>query len=123
MKIGLLVGREWSFPPAFIEEINRRDEGVTAEYIQLGGTRMDEPLDAIEIEVEDQVVRKRGQRMAQGLPAMAGRVVAEALVHLEQDLAQARYVLDRCAERFAGPQADMNADTVCHARQELTRRL
>lgn len=43
-KIGLLVGREWSFPPAFIEEINRRDAGVSAEYVQLGGTCMDEPI-------------------------------------------------------------------------------
>lgn len=43
LKVGLLVGREWSFPPAFIEEINRRDEGVTAEYVRLGGTQMDEP--------------------------------------------------------------------------------
>lgn len=43
LKIGLLVGREWSFPPAFIEEVNRRDEGVTAEYVKLGGTHMDEP--------------------------------------------------------------------------------
>jgi hypothetical protein len=43
LKIGLLVGREWSFPPAFIEEINRRNEDVVAEYVKLGGTRMDEP--------------------------------------------------------------------------------
>jgi hypothetical protein len=43
LKVGLLVGREWSFPPAFLAEVNRRDEGVTAEYVQLGGTRMDEP--------------------------------------------------------------------------------
>jgi len=43
LKVGLLVGREWSFPPAFIEEVNHRDEGVTAEYVKLGGTRMDEP--------------------------------------------------------------------------------
>ncbi|HEY0305030.1 MAG TPA: hypothetical protein VGC44_08650 [Longimicrobiales bacterium] len=41
-KIGLLVGREWSFPPAFIEEVNKRDQGVTAEFVRLGGTRMDE---------------------------------------------------------------------------------
>jgi hypothetical protein len=45
LKVGLLVGMEWSFPPAFIEEVNGRDEGVVAEYIKLGGTRMDEPLD------------------------------------------------------------------------------
>ncbi len=42
-KVGLLVGREWSFPPAFIEEVNRRDSGVTAEFVRLGGTRMNEP--------------------------------------------------------------------------------
>jgi len=40
-KIGLLVGREWSFPPALIEEVNRRRQGVAAEFVELGGTRMD----------------------------------------------------------------------------------
>jgi hypothetical protein len=44
-KIGLLVGREWSFPPAFIEEVNKRNAGVVAEYVKLGGTRMDEGLE------------------------------------------------------------------------------
>lgn len=43
LKVGLLVGREWSFPPAFIEEVAGRDAGVTAEYVKLSGTRMDEP--------------------------------------------------------------------------------
>jgi hypothetical protein len=43
LRVGLLVGREWSFPPAFIEEVNRRDAGVVAEMVQLGGTAMDEP--------------------------------------------------------------------------------
>jgi hypothetical protein len=43
LKIGLFVGREWSWPPAFIEEVNRRDEGVTAEYVKIGGTMMNEP--------------------------------------------------------------------------------
>ena len=43
LKVGILVGREWSFPPAFIEEVNKRNVGVTAEYVKLGGTRMDEP--------------------------------------------------------------------------------
>ena len=42
-RIGLMVGREWSFPPAFIEEVNRRDAGVTAEFVKLGAPRMDEP--------------------------------------------------------------------------------
>jgi len=45
LKIGLVVGREWSFPPAFIEEVNRRGEGVVAEYVKLGGTAMDQPTD------------------------------------------------------------------------------
>ena len=43
MKIGLLVGREWSFPPAFLEEVQRRGGGVTAEFVKVGGTRMNEP--------------------------------------------------------------------------------
>src|SRR2546430_7338284 len=43
LKIGLLVGREWSWPPKFLEEVQRLDAGVTAEYAKLGGTRMNEP--------------------------------------------------------------------------------
>lgn len=42
-KIGLIVGREWSFPPAFIEEVNGRDEDVVAELVKVGAPRMDEP--------------------------------------------------------------------------------
>ena len=42
-KIGIIVGREWSFPPAFIDEVNRRGAGVTAEFVKLGGTKMNEP--------------------------------------------------------------------------------
>ncbi len=44
IKIGLLVGREWSFPPAFLDAVNRRKDGVVAECVKLGGTRMDEPV-------------------------------------------------------------------------------
>jgi hypothetical protein len=43
LKVGLLVGREWSFPPAFINEVNSRNQDVVAEYAKLGGTRMNEP--------------------------------------------------------------------------------
>ena len=43
LRVGLFVGREWSFPPAFIDEVNRRDEGVVAEYAKIGSTSMDEP--------------------------------------------------------------------------------
>lgn len=44
-KIGLIVGREWSFPPAFLDEVNGRNAGVVAEYVKLGGTRMNERCD------------------------------------------------------------------------------
>lgn len=45
MVIGLIVGREYSFPPAFIDRVNAlgRSEGIRAEFVKLGGTRMDEP--------------------------------------------------------------------------------
>ena len=44
LKVGLIVGMEWSFPPAFIEEVNRRGEGVEAEFVSLDAVRMDEPV-------------------------------------------------------------------------------
>jgi len=44
LKVGLLTGREWSFPPAFIDEVAKRDAGVEVEYVKLGGTSMDEPV-------------------------------------------------------------------------------
>src|SRR3954469_16666980 len=44
LKVGLIVGREWSFPPALIEEVARRNEGVEVEDVKLGGTSMDEPI-------------------------------------------------------------------------------
>lgn len=37
------MGREWSWPPAFIEEVNRRNEGVVAEYAKLGTPSMTDP--------------------------------------------------------------------------------
>jgi hypothetical protein len=48
-KIGIMVGRENTFPGAFIEEVNRRDAGVTAEFVKLDGTGMAEecPYDVI----------------------------------------------------------------------------
>lgn len=44
-KIGLLCGREYSFPPAFIVRVNElgKKDGVAAEFAKLGGTRMGEP--------------------------------------------------------------------------------
>jgi predicted flap endonuclease-1-like 5' DNA nuclease len=44
-KIGVIVGREWSWPPAYIDEVNRRDTGVTAEFVKIGGTQMAEPCE------------------------------------------------------------------------------
>jgi hypothetical protein len=45
LKVGLIVGREWSFPPAFIEEVNGRDEGVEAEFVKLGAPEMSDPVE------------------------------------------------------------------------------
>jgi glutathione synthase/RimK-type ligase-like ATP-grasp enzyme len=44
MRVGLLVGREETFPAALIEEINRRGTGVKAEMVQIGGTRLNETV-------------------------------------------------------------------------------
>jgi glutathione synthase/RimK-type ligase-like ATP-grasp enzyme len=44
MKIGVLRGRENSFPDAFINKVNELNRGVTAEHIHLGGTRLNEPV-------------------------------------------------------------------------------
>ena len=60
LKVGLLCGREFSFPPAFIDSVNRAGaaHGVSAEMVQFGGTKMDEPsryrviVDRISHEVE-----------------------------------------------------------------------
>ena len=43
-RVGLIVGREWSFPPAFIAELRRRDEGVQAEYVKIGAPHMDDEV-------------------------------------------------------------------------------
>src|ERR1700683_304136 len=60
MKIGLMCGREYSFPPAFIAEVDRlgKSEGIPADFVKLAGTRMDDPpayrviVDRISHEVE-----------------------------------------------------------------------
>ncbi len=60
MKIGLMCGREYAFPPAFLERVNQkgRRDGITAEFVKLAGTRMGEPpayrviVDRISHEVE-----------------------------------------------------------------------
>jgi hypothetical protein len=47
MKVGLMCGREHSFPPAFIARVNEAGapHGITAEMVKLGGTRMDAAAD------------------------------------------------------------------------------
>jgi hypothetical protein len=60
MRIGLMCGREYSFPPAFLRRVNEVGavHGITAEMVALGGTKMDEPaayrviVDRISHEVE-----------------------------------------------------------------------
>jgi hypothetical protein len=59
-KVGLLCGREYSFPPAFIAKVNQlgKGVGVAAEFVKLGGTKMNESaeysviVDRISHEVE-----------------------------------------------------------------------
>ena len=42
-KIGMLFGMENTFPPALVEKINSmKVDGVTAEFVKIGGIRMDE---------------------------------------------------------------------------------
>ena len=43
-KIGIIFGMENTFPPALVEKINSmKVDGVTAEFVKVGGVRMDEP--------------------------------------------------------------------------------
>lgn len=53
MKIGLLVGREETFPKAFLEAIERlgRDD-VTAEMLTLDGTAMDDAWDGVDVIID-----------------------------------------------------------------------
>jgi glutathione synthase/RimK-type ligase-like ATP-grasp enzyme len=44
IRIGVLRGRENSFPDAFIEKVNAMGEDVSAEYVQLGGTKLNEDV-------------------------------------------------------------------------------
>ena len=48
MKVGLLCGREYAFPPAFINKVNTlgKPHGITAEFVTLTGTKMGEPSGA-----------------------------------------------------------------------------
>src|ERR1700683_3561247 len=45
MKIGLMCGREFSFPPAFLQRVNEMGakDGITAEFVKLSGTKIGEP--------------------------------------------------------------------------------
>jgi hypothetical protein len=48
-RVGLMVGREWSFPPALIEEVQKRDAGVTVDFVKIGAPAHDDgvPYDVI----------------------------------------------------------------------------
>jgi hypothetical protein len=43
LHVGLLVGRERSFPNALIDEVARRDTGVVASYARIDATRINAP--------------------------------------------------------------------------------
>jgi glutathione synthase/RimK-type ligase-like ATP-grasp enzyme len=42
-KVGILFGMENTFPPAVVEKINSMNAGITAEFVKIGGIRMDQP--------------------------------------------------------------------------------
>jgi glutathione synthase/RimK-type ligase-like ATP-grasp enzyme len=44
IRIGVLRGRENSFPDAVVARINAGSEGVRAEFVRLGGTKLNEPV-------------------------------------------------------------------------------
>lgn len=44
-KIGVLVGREQAWANAFIEAVGKQGNGITAEALKLGGTRMEDPCE------------------------------------------------------------------------------
>ncbi len=41
-RVGLLVGREKDWPEAFIAEMEKRGDGIIAEFVKIGGTFMDD---------------------------------------------------------------------------------
>ncbi|MCA9940389.1 MAG: hypothetical protein KC418_17245 [Anaerolineales bacterium] len=43
-RIGLLIGREWSWPSAIMAEVNRRSSRVTAELVKLSGVKTNDVL-------------------------------------------------------------------------------
>lgn len=68
-KVGILVGREVTFPTAIIDSINKNGEGkVTAEMVKFGGIRLDEEkkYDVIIDRISHEVPYYRGslKRMA-----------------------------------------------------------
>jgi glutathione synthase/RimK-type ligase-like ATP-grasp enzyme len=44
VRIGVLRGRENSFPDAFIAKVNAAGRGASAEFVHLGGTKLNEPV-------------------------------------------------------------------------------
>ncbi len=44
-RVGLIIGREWSWPSALMTEVNSRDAGVRAELVKLSGVTLGEPVD------------------------------------------------------------------------------
>ena len=64
LKVGLMCGREYSFPPAFIARVNEKGapHGITAEMVKWGGTRMtgDENYSVIVDRISHEVEYYRG---------------------------------------------------------------
>ena len=71
-----------------------------------GGER--DPFERRSVEPGQQIMRQRGQRVAQRLAGMAAGIEPVFLLQRPQPRAQHRHAIGRCPQRRAGPQADMD---------------
>ncbi|HSE46310.1 MAG TPA: hypothetical protein VLA89_13365 [Gemmatimonadales bacterium] len=74
-RIGLFVGREWSFPPAFMEAVSQRNAGVVVEYVSTGALSMTDtvPYDVLIDRISHEVPFYRSylkHAVLQGVPVI-----------------------------------------------------
>ena len=110
--VGLLVGRENTFPGPFIETVNRKGEphGVTAELAVLGGTR--------ELEVPrahaTSPARHSPSRSAGVYPAMRADKTSRSQARAGSSTPSSCVVTARSP---SGPASALEGSTCCHAKR------
>ena len=127
-KIGIMFGMENTFPPALVEKINcMKVEGVTAEFVKLGGVKMAEPSG----------YRVIIDRISQDIPfyraylknaALSGTIVINNPFWWTADDKFFNYALASQAGRgdsadgdSAAPEASRGHDRSVHAQPDLSR--